>query len=114
MLGNALFPRQPQQCALHVAFVVLQRLLGQASGDLMQLGEIGSDGAVSGGDHLKRLVQRLGDLPERCRPVSLDLLGKLLRRGDDRDAAGERRLDQDGGLGHWDHHSCTRDGWGFP
>ena len=38
----------------------------------MQPGEVGSNGAIAGGDHLKRPVERLGDLPQggiQCRRV---------------------------------------------
>src|SRR5215831_8447644 len=58
VLGNALFPRQPAQGALHVALVVSQRLERQPSGHMVQPGEIGSNGTQSRGNQLQRLVQR--------------------------------------------------------
>src|SRR5262249_57576360 len=77
VLGNTLFPRQPEQGAFRVALVVLQRLGSQARGRVVQLAEIGSNRAVAGGDNLERLVQGLGDLPQGCRPVPPGLFGKF-------------------------------------
>jgi hypothetical protein len=57
------------------------------------MGEISPNCAVPGRDQFERLVQHLGDLPQRCRPVPTLLLGQLLGRGDHRDAFGEGGLD---------------------
>ena len=111
--GNAFFSRQPKQRALRVALVVLQRLGGEPGRRLVELGKIGANCGVAGRDHLERLVQCLGHLPQGRRPVSSGLLRELGRRGDDRDGLGEGRLDQGGGLGHWDRHHGDCDGWGL-
>ena len=94
------FSRASQSKALFALLLWFCSVLAvRPSGHVVQLGEIGSNRAVAGRDHLQRLVQRLGDLPQRRRPVPPGLLRQLVRRRDDRDGVGEGRLDQDGGFG---------------
>ena len=83
------------------------------SGQMVQPGEVGSNGAESRRDHLQRLVQRLGDLPQGRRPVALGLFRKLVRRRDDRDGVGEGGSRSRLGLAHWDQHRDAWDGWGL-
>src|SRR5215831_15056755 len=90
--------------------MVLQGLGREPSGHMVQPGEIGSNGSQSRRDHLQRLVQRLGDLPQGRGPVALGLLWKLARSLDDHDGVGEGGLDQDWGLAHWDQQPW-RLGW---
>ena len=90
--------------------MILQRLARQPSGHMVQLREIGSNGSQSRGDHLQRLTQRLGDLPQGTHPMAPGLCWKLISRGDDRDRVEKGGLDQDWGLAHWDQQP-RRLGW---
>ena len=80
VFGNALLTREPQQGTLGVALVVLQGLGGEASRHVVQVRKIGPNRAVAGRDHLHRLIQRLGDLPQGGRPVPPGLLRQLRAR----------------------------------
>jgi hypothetical protein len=112
MSRNAFNPLQPQQRALGVAFVVLQRFGGQAGRYLMQVMKIGTNRAVARRDDLQRSVEGLGDLPQRRRPMPPLLLGHVGRRRDDRYGVGEGHFNELGCFGHWEALCRAGDGWG--
>ena len=111
MAGNIFLPRQPEKSAFRVALVIPQCLRGETSRDLVEVSEFLADRAVARRDQLERLG--LGDLAKRRRPVSLGLLGKIRRRGNNPDRLGEGGFDQDLALGHWDRYQEAQDGWGW-
>jgi hypothetical protein len=98
------FSRANHSKALFTLLLWFRSVKRQPRVRMVQPGEIGSHGTESRGDQLQRLVQRLGGLPQRRRPVALGLFSKLVCRSDDRDGVDEGAFDQGWGLAHWDQH----------
>src|SRR5262245_35337963 len=79
----------------------------------MQLPEMVLDGAVTGGHHLERLIQGLGDLAKRARPVEAGGSRNVVRTLNQLDRIEKRGLLQGLCGGHWEGPSLPGDGLGW-